>query len=281
MNVQITTVHTEYNNDSATITPRRQPANKPKKGLCKKSTHWRVICPNQEACPSNRIKSGTCNFLPLATLSRRPFWMVSRNSRRRSSIMKTKRNSRCRRERTEKEFHVTRTTKGKFTPLDVPRCANDDDDGEGASLGAAGSKYYSPRRCIEVHSQTRTMPRLYGDWRPFIRLGVQASCRTKIFARRPPEVWRQGYSGIIFQIFQRSPRRLLCRGIRTHSRVRRSVVEPISLRSSRYLTHLLGRIGAQRYSRCTGPFTNSFIFKCLNRLSLLWKKKTSARSVYR
>jgi len=120
MNVQVTTTHIGYNN-GATVAPRGQATNR-KRGCGEKSTHWRVICSNPKACPSNRIKLGTYNFLPLATLSRRPFWMASCNSRRRSSIVKTERNSRCRHER-KKSFTLRER---KAHAVGVPRRANDD-----------------------------------------------------------------------------------------------------------------------------------------------------------
>lgn len=118
---------------------------------------------------------------------------------------------------------------------------------------AAGSKYYSPvgaSRCTPRHGQCRDC----AAWRPFIRLDAQASPRrTKIFARRSLEPWsletRGGMcSGIIFQIFRRSPPTHISplSGASARIHVWGAPLKNQSPSPSRYLAHLLGHIGAPR-----------------------------------
>lgn len=200
--------------------------------------------------------------------------MTCRNSRRRSNIQwKTERNSRRQRERTEEEFHVTR--KESSPPASVSRVARTTMTTAREPLCARPEVNIIPP--VEVHRGAHP-----GTDNATIVRGLASihSARSAGVARKyspgdrlEPAAWRgdRDIAGIIFQIFRRSPRHPLCRGIRVHSPRRDSPLENQSLLArlviSRIFSLVLARWVAQRCSRCTGPFTNSFTFKCLNRLS--------------
>lgn len=150
--------------------------------------------------------------------------------------MKTERNS-----AREDGRRVSRYARGK---LGVPRRANG--DGEGASLRAAGSKYYFPRRSAsEVHSYARTMPRLYGA-PASIHSGRSAGVAVarKYSPADQSEPGDRDIAGLFFKFsgvarrlpLSGHPHAFTCETLRW--RTNQSLVA-----RSRYLAHLLGRIG--------------------------------------